>query len=314
MSSILAIRRRSRGAFTLVEMLVTLSMFGVLGGIVYGIATEALVAFARNTSINKSYTDARLSIDRLAQLIQSAGHPPSLVDVSGTPLTTNTNGPAPGVRFYRGSSAPLYTVAGGASLVLTSTTVSLTIASGQSPPQTGDLFLAGGIGFQAVGSVTTSGTTATVTFPAAISTYCQTTPSTTGVAACKSLLAFTRVAYVAVGTELRYYPIARSVSVDTAAVFNNRANYQVVANLPATPGATTQTTPFSLSTSPGMTSLLIVALCAEAPDYNNRNSVSGTQTANSGSYNKLGAASTYCQINTSLGSRIPTLIRAPYPN
>ena len=88
-----------RAAFTLIELLITTSVASVLGGIIYVVASEGVVSFARNASINRAYTDARITIDRLATAIDSAGQTPTLVDATGTALVGATQ--AQGIRFYR---------------------------------------------------------------------------------------------------------------------------------------------------------------------------------------------------------------------
>ncbi len=122
---------------------------------------------------------------------------------------------------------------------------------------------------------------------------------------------YTQVAFIAVppvggattgSTQLRYYRRAMSASASGTAcgglgafnsysIFNNPANYKVIASLPLN-GSSLQIQPFSV-TSP----VLNITLCAEGPDYNNRS---------------LHTADTFSQMRTSLGARCPILLRGPF--
>ena len=99
---------RRSAAFTLVEILVATCLSSVVGLIVYGVASEGLTSFARNVSINRSYSNARQSIDRISIAMQSAGHTPILVTNTGTDVPSGTATTAAGIRFWRYNSTPLY--------------------------------------------------------------------------------------------------------------------------------------------------------------------------------------------------------------
>ncbi len=280
-------------AFTLAELLVTAGLSVILASIIYTVGSEALVSFARNISINRSYSDARIALDRIAQTVQSSGHTPVLVNSDG--LTTAAASPAAGIRFYRYDSTPCYLITAG---LVNAKTITITVPSVNDSPQVGDLISIGAIGFQ--GLVTAvSADKKTLTFANTLASGCvpatavtslapvAATPSTDAVQ--YSCLAFTQVAFVAVGTQLRYYPRAAT----SATAFSTAANYKVIANLVASPSNPNQQLPFQLGPAPTIN----VTICAEGPDYNNR---------------QLGTANTFTQFETCLGSRCPLLLRGPF--
>ncbi len=314
-----------RRAFTIVELLVATGVSVVLSGIIYTIGSEALASFARNISINRSYSDARLSLERIGNALQSAGHKPILVDNTGVALPDGTTQGA-GIRFYRYGFSPTYAIPSGTS---STKTLAVTVAVGQNVPDEGDLVVIPQIGFQGSAtdvscslpddSINKSGAsvTATITFAATVTSGCvpATTTATNFTSASYSCQIYRQVAFVAVPpaagvtagvTQLRYYPHAMSASStgtacgglaanNSATAFNTPANYKVIASLPLN-GTNAQIQPFQLLSANAPT--VTITLCAEGPDYNKR----GLNTAN-----------TFSQMRTSLGSRLPPrTLRAPF--
>ena len=314
----LKVNRRSRylAAFTLAELLVASAASVFLASIIYMAGSEMLISFARNISINRSYSDARSALERIAQTLESAGYTPTLIDSDGlTPLSplinpqTGAPNPAAGISFYRMNSAPQFAIPSGLS---TDTSLKITLPTGVSSPLVGDLISIPLIGFQnLVTSVTASGTTATLSFGGStIASGCK--PALTSVVnftpvsaktsppapalpvtytISYSCLQYTPVAFVAVNNQLRYYPRAAT----NAAAFNTASNYKVIANLVSS-ATGNQLLPFQFGpvTTPGAVPTTIsITLCAEGPDYNKRN---------------LGTANTFTQMQTSLGSRCPLLL------
>ena len=118
---------RHRAGFTLVELLVAACISSVLGLIMYGVASEGVVAFARNVSINRSYSNARQCMDRISIAMQSAGHVPILLDATGADVSsaTTATGPQAGIRFWRYGSSPLYSLVARTPLTISDTTLTL---------------------------------------------------------------------------------------------------------------------------------------------------------------------------------------------
>ena len=293
--------RRGTPAFTLLEMMIAMTLSGVLAGIIYLVAGESLASFARNISINRSYTDARMTLDRIAQMVATAGHTPILVDTNGAATTAS---PAAGIRFYRANTQSTYKVtAGSTGPTSANNTITIQLAAGQTAPIARDVVTIPTLGYQGIVS-SVSGST--LTMSDTIVTDCSPAPTANVDFTNPQLYVqtFTQVAYIVVGNQLRYYPQAKSVAVDTAAVFNNTASYQVLVNLVSAANtsagtAATPLLPFSIVNAPTVT----VQLYAENPDYNNRT------TAGS---NPINSPDTYTYMQCSLGARSPVLLRGPF--
>jgi hypothetical protein len=275
---------RSIHAFTLMELMVSCAVACFVGLIIFEVGTENLVAFEENFSINRSYGDARRSLDRMGIEMQSAGNVPILIDATGATTTTT---PAPGIRFWRYDSTPEYLITTPA-LTSTSITISLiepgTTNTIMHPPAAGDMITVAGLGFQAqVVSVSANSSSAVLTFSGTVAS--NTSPTlTTLPAGTLSCLDWSSVAFIAVGNQLRYYPAFISGTTNV-----NTAPYEVITNLiPSAPSL-----PFSLGPSPSVN----IDIYAQAPDYNNRG---------------LNTADTYTYLETALAPRNPTLLRSPY--
>lgn len=145
---------------------------GVLGGIIYALGTEALTAFARNVSLSKSYTDARLSFGRIGNPLQSSGQVPTPLLKTGA-VDTSTGPYYSGVKFYRYGAAPTYAVT--TAISLTASILKIRGGAGQDVPLPGDIIVVPGIGFQAhITAAGVSGTSPdwTVTFATTIKQNC----------------------------------------------------------------------------------------------------------------------------------------------
>ncbi len=336
--------RRRQLAFTLVELLVATCASAVLASIIYTVGSEGLTAFARNISINRSYSDARFSLEIISNALQSAGHVPILLDSTG--VATGGALPAAGVRFYRYGFSPTYQIPGGSSSTMTLT---VTVATGQTVPSIGDLVAIAQIGFQgtvtAVSCSLPSGTTnsssatpATLSFATTITAGCvpvttTTTSFTVTTSSAYSCQVYTQVSFIAVPptsgtsagiTQLRYYRRAMSASAtgtacgglaayNSATVFNNPTNYKIIASLPLN-ATSTQILPFQLPQvipSPTPSSSPLPTPTPVPPAL----PLSVTLCAEGPDYNNrsLHTADTFTQMQTSLGSRVPALtLRGPY--
>ncbi len=304
--------RRRAAAFTLAEMLVTVALSGVLGSIIYVVGTESLTSFARNVSINRSYSEARIAMDRIAGAVSSAGHLPVLINADGyTAAAVTTSAPrAAGIRFYQCVSPNPLPINGGTMLANTFT-ITLPLPTGDSLPIVGDLMTIPACGFE--GQVTAvNGSTLTFGSLATLNAGCQTAPTLPLFSGTQyACLQFRQVAFVTVNNQLRYFPQAPT-SANYTTIINDKTKYKVIANLVASPTDATQLLPFangsgettfpSPSPSPASTPTAVtsspttinVRICAEGPDYNNR---------------KLGTANTFSQMQSSFGPRSPVLLR-----
>src|SRR6202011_1980743 len=105
-------RLSSRTAgFTLVELMFTSVLIGVVGLVLYSILYTSTVLGAKNTAVNVAHQQARVAMVDMLQDIHSPVSMPQLVNTDGsTPWPTPTPGtspsPAPGVSFQQWSSGP----------------------------------------------------------------------------------------------------------------------------------------------------------------------------------------------------------------
>ncbi len=311
-------KTRRNLAFTLVELLVAVGISSIVGMIIYGVASEELAAFARNVSINRSYSNGRQSIDQVAISMQSAGHVPVLIDATGTDISPAPalNVPSAGIRFWRNTTSSAYPIS--SVVALTSTSITLSLSDPTTSPATplaapvvGDMITIPVLCFQArVTSVSGGVGTATVSFSGTV--VSNTSPtltaanlviattnganSYTGKMTC---LNWTSTAFIAVNNQLRYFPkfISGTTSVSTP------TNYHVLTYLTASLGTAATPLPFSLGPTPSIN----VDLYAEAPDYNNRTTIAGTTNGFVG----LNTANTYTYLQTALSTRNSAIIRNP---
>lgn len=123
-----------RRGITLVEMLVTTVLIGVLGLIVFSLLNVGTILGAKNTSINVAHAQARSTMLQMKKNLQAAVSPLQLVDATGTPLPlvggAINNGPAAGVSFQLLVSGPLRVVADAAQ---NSSVVTVNTAGGPVP-------------------------------------------------------------------------------------------------------------------------------------------------------------------------------------
>ena len=286
-------------AFTFVELIVAMAISIVVGLIAYGIASEGVISFARNVSINRSYTNARQTVARIANVMQSAGHIPQLIDATGA--DTNVS-PAAGIRFWQYSSTPLYYIN---TPVLTDTSLTLSLVkpgtSGATAvalpaPSVGDMVSISALGFQArVTGVSVTGLANAIT-------------GATAGGAKMSCLVWTSVAFININNQLRYFSrfISNSPSGNTSV--SDTTKYKVVAYLTAMQGTAVTPLPFTLGPAPSIN----VDLYVEAPDYNNRNPMANGVASTNNLYNGVGTANTYTYLQTAISPRNSGLLNPPY--
>jgi hypothetical protein len=97
---------------SLPEMIVTIGVLGLLGGVFFEVLNSGLVLFAKNTAVNASHEEARQGLNRLTRDIHAAISVPQLRDAS---LNVVNPGPvsgqvvmAAGVSFQNVHSGPNY--------------------------------------------------------------------------------------------------------------------------------------------------------------------------------------------------------------
>lgn len=106
------------GGFTLVEILISLAVLMIVGGLAYSMLIGSTTLLAKNLSLNSSNTIVRATLDRVySELNQANGMPlptggsipGKLINADGTAVATKpdgTGGPAAGILFDRYVSGP----------------------------------------------------------------------------------------------------------------------------------------------------------------------------------------------------------------
>lgn len=91
-----------RGGFTLVELMITSGVVGVVGLILYAVLNANLVLAAKNTAINATHQETRIARLNMLQDIHSSVSAPYLTDATGAPYNTPpTSGFAEGIAFQK---------------------------------------------------------------------------------------------------------------------------------------------------------------------------------------------------------------------
>lgn len=135
--------RPTPAGFTLVEILVALVVFSVVGIIVASFTLSETWLYAKNTAVNGSHRSVRRALDRLANELQQSQNLPVLIDTTGNATTAPT---AAGLSYDRLVGSPYKINHPGASgLPDTATSVSVTrstnIFAAPAVPVPGDVLL-----------------------------------------------------------------------------------------------------------------------------------------------------------------------------
>jgi prepilin-type N-terminal cleavage/methylation domain-containing protein len=90
--------------FSLIELLVTMSVIAVVGLVLYSLVSFTMILGAKNAAINTAHQQARTAMVRMQQDLHSAVSKPYLVDANGNQVTGA--GPAAGISFQKWASGP----------------------------------------------------------------------------------------------------------------------------------------------------------------------------------------------------------------
>lgn len=104
---------RQRGGFSLIEMMITIGIVVLCGGMVFFFLNSGMTLYAKNTAVNAAHQQARAAVDQMLANIHSAVSIPQLVDDTLTPLPAPGTGPAVGVDFQRYEAGPFLLWTGG---------------------------------------------------------------------------------------------------------------------------------------------------------------------------------------------------------
>jgi type II secretory pathway pseudopilin PulG len=100
------LRLHSRAGLTLVELMITTVLIGVLGLIIFSLLNTGTILGAKNTAVNTAHQQARIAMLQMTKNLHSAVSPLILYD----PATPNTpapaDGSAPGILFQLWGGGP----------------------------------------------------------------------------------------------------------------------------------------------------------------------------------------------------------------
>lgn len=276
-------RNRGSAGFTLVEMMITVVVFALTGGMIFFFLNSGMTLYAKNTAVNAAHQQARAGVDQMLANIHAAVSIPQLVDKNLTPLPPPGIGPAAGINFQQFDSGPylLSTIANAPS---TQTWVLIVVPS-TSPPTLPASTNTAGLRFnipshgieQDIQSITAPlGNYRVINFAGPIGadiSVNDSDPNSNGngngnLDGTSNIAGFVtrRVSYAIAGTspyyELRYYPT------------NNLQNYKVIARNVTSPTAGQAPTPFKVlfnqAGGADFRSVAAVDLSTAEPQYSQR--------------------------------------------
>ncbi len=246
----------TRRAFTLIEMMISLSAIGIAGGIIFLVLNSGFVLFAKNTAMNVAHEQARVAILQMERNIHSAVSVPQLIDANLNAVVGS--GPAAGVSFQVFAAGP-YRIATDAAAA--QSVVSLIIPAGSAAPAALQRLI-----------IPTHQIEQDITAVSGAGTVNVTLANNLGVAVSTSngtydIISFitNRVSYVVVGGQLRYYPPGTA----------GTSNYAVLAS------DITNATPFAIPASLNNHFVAAVQLSAQDPAYSARGYLSSNMFINS---------------------------------
>lgn len=112
---------RIQCGFTLPEMIVSIGILGILGGVFFQVLNSGLILFAKNTAVNSAHEEARQGINRLTRDIHAAISVPQLrsldpayaqatgnIPIAKFPVASSPSQATAGVSFQNIASGPNY--------------------------------------------------------------------------------------------------------------------------------------------------------------------------------------------------------------
>jgi prepilin-type N-terminal cleavage/methylation domain-containing protein len=250
-------------AYTLVELMVSLAVFSVVGLLVVLMLNSGLNLYAKNTAVNTAHQQARSGVDQMLANIHSSVSIPQLIDSNLQPVDSlDSNGQpvnAAGVSFQTFDAGPFPVVADAnandTSIVL--------YCPGYTPPANARLNIPSHSIEYNVTSTSASGTnlrfnlaTPITGIGTAISISGTGVEGGAGTTYIITAFITARMSYAVVGTELRYFPT------------NDPATYRVITRNVISP------TPFTvpLSSGGGLQNQFLAAvnLSTVEPNFTNR--------------------------------------------
>ena len=122
--------------FTLIELMFTTVLIGVLGLIIYSLLHTGMVLSAKNTAMNTAHQQARVAMLEMLQNLHSSVSLPALANASGTPYPSPAPTAAEGIAFQQWSSGP-HKIKSDAAAGQNQITLNLTTGTGNPTPVAG---------------------------------------------------------------------------------------------------------------------------------------------------------------------------------
>jgi len=236
---------------TLIELMMSLGIFSVAGGLIYASLNTATVLYAKNTSINTAHAQMIKALERVTRDIHASASTPQLVDVN----RAGTTGPAAGITIQPVTGGPFALT----SMSMLSGSGKVTILTGSAPkPQVGQRVICPAALVEDYITTVAANTTNPLTQTDLTTANSIWTTASLGTNLYYPVFITNKSAYVVRGDELRYYPVSTGSSNDS---------YVVLARGVTTP------TPFTLvNTSSGAPANTTVGatLAVNDPNFNQR--------------------------------------------
>src|ERR1700724_1098605 len=121
---------------TLIELMFTPVLIGVLGLIIYSLLNTGMVLGAKNTAVNTSHQQARVAMLQMVQDLHASVSLPALANASGTPYPSPAPTAAEGIAFQQWSSGP-HKIKSDAAAGQNQITLNLTTGTGNPTPVAG---------------------------------------------------------------------------------------------------------------------------------------------------------------------------------
>src|ERR1700730_5585624 len=99
--------------FTLIELMFTTLLIGVLGLIIYSLLNTGMVLGAKNTAVNTAHQQARVAMLEMLRDLHSSVSLPALADANGTAYPSPVPAAAEGIAFQQWGSGPHKILPGG---------------------------------------------------------------------------------------------------------------------------------------------------------------------------------------------------------
>ncbi|MFZ3375933.1 MAG: type II secretion system protein [Chthoniobacterales bacterium] len=128
--------------FTLIEVMFTTVLIGLLGLIIYSLLYSGLVLGAKNTAVNTAHQQARVAMLEMLRNLHSSVSVPALSNASGTPYASPVPASSEGIAFQQWRSGPHKILSGGSGpngdYTTSDSTIHIKLTGASSAPAVGE--------------------------------------------------------------------------------------------------------------------------------------------------------------------------------